>query len=508
MDYLEHVMKAWEIKAGQLSIGKKKYSRAVEIFNDYLDRDFKLETDENTYEKRHFLNYEDKNNLRLACKPFFEKLKKDDTVYLFPDSSDSIMITTDKNKIKAIKKTVEKDIKESVEPEKAKVDVYKTTFDRTLKEAFNFLGFDAEIMGYTSKSLLLLTANMGLKTYRVNVDGKALELKMVRNEHIDWDYLKEQRKNNNADFTLIVGPSFSSEDIEKKAASENFSILRVEELLKLIKQHAKFPFTLTQMKKLFKNKGDITEPLNKLIKENRERKILLKNIKNILGEMYKIQNEKGYFTYKKLKNRDEIKELHISKKDFEYIVKLLQIPFVNGIKKIKNKGYVLTLRKENVAEIFSHISGKLNGYGKTEELNEVARKKMGKKTMDKPATEYHRWKINGESVIAFKGNNVESQDTCPVEHFKNIIKKIILSFNDYNVVDSDIIYSFLRDEKLGNNRPFRWQDDKYKIRMTLGILELERIIKWTGATMPVQYKLNVPLKELVEWTRKTIFSKS
>lgn len=41
-------------------------------------------------------------------------------------------------------------------------------------------------------------------------------------------------------------------------------------------------------------------------------------------------------------------------------------------------------------------------------------------------------------------------------------------------------------------------------RMTLGILEIEDLIKWTGSKRPIEYKLNVPIEKIDRWAHKNI----
>jgi hypothetical protein len=40
--------------------------------------------------------------------------------------------------------------------------------------------------------------------------------------------------------------------------------------------------------------------------------------------------------------------------------------------------------------------------------------------------------------------------------------------------------------------------------MTMGILEIEGLIKWTGSKRPIEFKLNVPIEEIENWVSKNI----
>ena len=62
----------------------------------------------------------------------------------------------------------------------------------------------------------------------------------------------------------------------------------------------------------------------------------------------------------------------------------------------------------------------------------------------------------------------------------------------------------LEGQGLSPDRPFKGKPEEYKIRMALGILEREELIKWTGSKRPIEYKLSVPIEKIREWIAKNI----
>ncbi len=40
--------------------------------------------------------------------------------------------------------------------------------------------------------------------------------------------------------------------------------------------------------------------------------------------------------------------------------------------------------------------------------------------------------------------------------------------------------------------------------MTLGILEIEGLIKWTGSKRPIEYKLNISIDEIEKWVEENL----
>ena len=77
------------------------------------------------------------------------------------------------------------------------------------------------------------------------------------------------------------------------------------------------------------------------------------------------------------------------------------------------------------------------------------------------------------SVVAL-GNKVNPYTHyCPTEHFLKIISLIVESYQTQNVISAETIFSLLEGKDLVPNRPFKGRAEDYKIRMALGILEME-----------------------------------
>jgi len=94
MEYIEKKIVSWEIEYGQIAILVKDYGRAIELFNNYLNINFDLETSKGNFRNKHFLD--DGNRLRLACKPFFSKLNVGDTICIQPLNQNTVKIFKEK----------------------------------------------------------------------------------------------------------------------------------------------------------------------------------------------------------------------------------------------------------------------------------------------------------------------------------------------------------------------------------------------------------------------------
>jgi len=198
--------------------------------------------------------------------------------------------------------------------------------------------------------------------------------------------------------------------------------------------------------------------------------------------------------------------------DIENIIQLLRIPFINAISEIDKNKFVFTLEKRDLSNTFFQISQLISSRPlitttkviseeptdtKTdvEQIDEIEERTIG--------TKYYKWTIRGTSLFATAREENPYEHSCPVDHFKTIMSKIIEAFENQNVINNDIIYQALVDQELSPNRVFKGKAEEYKIRMILGVLELEGLTKWTGSLRPIEYTLDKPLTDLIKWSNET-----
>jgi hypothetical protein len=377
-----------------------------------------------------------------------------------------------------------------------------TDFEESIKDAFIFLGFEGELIGGKGDTDVLLTANIGQMSYKVNVDGKTSKSGKIIDRQIDWISLRDHKKKNKANFVVLVGPSFSGGNLEERAEEYNVLLLKTDDLIKLLEAHSKFPFTLAELRDFFTGKGGRSSQLEDLLTQNLLRRNLLEQFKIILEEMRSLQDRLGYFTFDSLAGREKIEQLEIEPDDIDYIIRLLELPFINGVKKISENRYILTIKIRDISNIFYHISHLLV-LTKDEEEQDIE----AKETKDKVLTEktigskYFKWYKKGQSVVSVARAENPYEHHCPINHFQTILEKIPDGFESQNLINTELIFSKLEGQNLSPGRLFKGKTEDYKIRMTLGILEIEGLIKWTGSKRPIEYKLNVPLEKLKEWIR-------
>ena len=380
-------------------------------------------------------------------------------------------------------------------------------FEIALTDAFNFLGFKAKTIGGKSDTDVLLTANIGKESYKVDVDGKTSKKDIIQDAQINWPSLKDHKIKNNSDFVVVIGPGFAGGNLEKRAKEFEIGLLTTNELVKIVEAHSKYPFTLLELKDLFAEFGSLSEQVNDLISQNQTRREFLEKFKTIIEEIEKLQNTRlGYFTFESLAGREKIQELEIELEDIEHVIQLLKIPFINAIKEIEPNKFVFTLEKKDLSNTFFQISllvGEKKSVLTTTETKE--KEVVIEETKERVlGTKYFQWQIQDSSIIATARQENPYEHYCPTDHFKTILSKILEAFEQQNIINNDTIFQLLVDKELSSNRVFKGKAEEYKIRLTLGILELEGLLKWTGSLRPIEYTLEKPITELKMWITERI----
>ena len=129
-------------------------------------------------------------------------------------------------------------------------------FEHAVRDAFEFLGFDAEHLGKSGKTDVLLFAPLGQSdSYRVAVDAKTTGNGVLGDGQVDWKTLEEHRVKHNADFSLLVGPSPSQGRLMERAENSKVVVLSANQLAGLCRQHAKNPQGLEIYRSLFETPG-------------------------------------------------------------------------------------------------------------------------------------------------------------------------------------------------------------------------------------------------------------
>jgi hypothetical protein len=380
-------------------------------------------------------------------------------------------------------------------------------FEQAIADAFTFLGMEAQVIGGPGDTDVLLTANIGNESYKVSVDGKTSKSGKISENQINWFSLRDHRKKNQAQFVLVVGADFAGGALIDRAKEHGgVSLLETDDLIRLMQAHSTFPLTLIELKDVFKEHSEVASQVEDLISQSSARRNMLKQFRAVVEAMHDVQDGKvGYFTLQSVAAKEKIEDSDIELAAIESIISLLQLPFINGISSQSDNKYLMTIKTTDLANIFHQVSSILI----EEEDEEAGGKAAEESTGNEPpktqkGTKYFRWEISKNTVRAWAREKSPYLHNCPLNHFKTIVRTILLIFQGQNLINKDLIYVQLQKTELSPNRPFKGAPEEYKIYMALGILELDGLLKWTGSKRPVEYTLNRSLGDLEQWCKNKL----
>ena len=226
-----------------------------------------------------------------------------------------------------------------------------TEFELAVRNGFGFLGFDAEHLGGSGLTDVLLTARLGRgASYRVAVDAKTSLSGTLTDRQVDWITLSEHRQNHAADFSMVIGPSPSGRRLLTRAQEQAVAILSAEELADLCSSHAAQPLALADYKSLFETggKADLSGVKHRSTEANRLG-ALAKRLLDAIGDE---AEHLGPRTARDLLGRlyrDEGTPA-ATEPEIRDILASLASPLVNAIQGDPESGYVLSCSPTVTAE--------------------------------------------------------------------------------------------------------------------------------------------------------------
>lgn len=389
-----------------------------------------------------------------------------------------------------------------------------TEFEKDLAEAFKFLGFETVHLGKSSTTDVLITANIGRHKYKATVEAKTSKNEKIVDALINWDSILDHKKNENADYSIIVGCDFAKHNLTKRAEEKNVTLLKTEQLIKILEQHAKYPFSLLELKEVFNNYGLVTQEVNKILKSNSKKRTLIENVNTFVDYIIELQNDEfGYFSVDSLLGISELRGIKNRKEKFESLIDLLKNPLINAVVENeydKNK-FIMTQSKKDLANLFMQLSQILYNESKNEETqNEIPEiekenpKIEPEKIQEKKelGTPYFKWVKEDNKIRVFARKNKEYDYSCSIENFTLTVQFISDVFKKEDVIYTAQISKMVKKDE---NIAKMMQNKEYIILavvLTMAVLEIEDFIRWTGSKHPKNFKLNAEPKEIKQWLKK------
>jgi predicted RNA-binding protein with PUA-like domain len=131
-------------------------------------------------------------------------------------------------------------------------------FEHAVRDAFAYLGFQAERLGGAGKTDVLLDARLGADdSYRAIVDCKTSGTGSVGDAQVDWVTLAEHKIKHDAHHVVLVAPNPAGSRLFDRATQQGVTVISADDLAGLCRQHAKAPLGLDDYRALFAHGGRV-----------------------------------------------------------------------------------------------------------------------------------------------------------------------------------------------------------------------------------------------------------
>ena len=227
-----------------------------------------------------------------------------------------------------------------------------------VRDAFRFLGFDAEKLGGAGKTDVLVSAPMGRDdSYSVTIDAKTVGSGSLGYGQVDYLTLDVHRKQHKADYSMLVGPNPSGKRLMNLAVDQGVAVLSTEQLADLCIQHASAPLGLESYRTLFDTGGavDMT-PIKQAAQD-------LTRLRDLAAELCAKLVEKtsafGPLNAGQLLVMLDQPDKPSSAQEIQQVLDTLASPLVGAIQGTADKGYVLATAPRVIQQRLQQLGDQL-----------------------------------------------------------------------------------------------------------------------------------------------------
>lgn len=228
-------------------------------------------------------------------------------------------------------------------------------FELAVRDAFAYLGFQADMLGGSGRTDVLLTARLGPSdSYKVTVDAKTVGAGRLTDGQVDWATLVEHREKEEAAHSLLVGPEPSGARLFSRAEGHGVTVLSARQLAEQCRRHAQAPLGLADHRALFTTHGeaDLTEITSRAAEFRRIRRIAA-DICQMLAQREAIVG------YHRARDLWMLQPQTATKTEFQSVLDTLASPLVGAVHGDPEKGYVLATNPEVVTLRLTLLSEEL-----------------------------------------------------------------------------------------------------------------------------------------------------
>ncbi len=226
-----------------------------------------------------------------------------------------------------------------------------------IRDAFRFLGFDAEKLGGSGKTDVLVKAPLGSDdSYSVTIDAKTVGAGSLGDGQVDWVTLDDHRKQHNADYAMLIGPNPSGSRLMNRAVDKSVAVLSTEQLADLCIQHASAPLGLETYRALFDTGGAVNMATIEIAAQD------LIRLRDLAAELCaKLTESTGAFGSLTAPQLMVMLDKPSSAQEIQQVLDTLASPLVGAIQGTADKGYALASAPRVIQQRLQQLGDQLAG---------------------------------------------------------------------------------------------------------------------------------------------------
>lgn len=224
-----------------------------------------------------------------------------------------------------------------------------------VRDAFQLLGFDAEKLGGSGKTDVLVKAPLGRDdSYSVTIDAKTVGAGSLGDGQVDWVTLDDHRKQHSANYSMLVGPNPSGKRLMDRAVAKTVAVLSTDQLAELCLQHADAPLGLQSYRALFETGGAVdTSPIKNEVQNLTRLRDLAAEICGNLAERTKAVGP--------IRASQLLMVLghSTSESEIQQVLDTLASPLFGAIQGTADKGYILATAPRVIQQRLQQLGSQL-----------------------------------------------------------------------------------------------------------------------------------------------------
>jgi hypothetical protein len=232
-------------------------------------------------------------------------------------------------------------------------------FEAAIKAAFKVLGFEAEHIGGPGEADVVAEAMLGEDGFSLVIDAKTCQPGAPKGD-IHYDALKSHQEQHEADYAIVIAPSFSKGATIDHAIKQGIGLLTTSQLIALVEESQQRAISLYRLKGLLGQKGSVNIDVSTQDQVWEDRMLAVRAVLDMLEKHQRVEASSGPVTtaavFWLLKGTGK----KLPEKLVADAIEFLSNP-VLGVLEKRAEGYVLTTPANKAAVRIAAVSRGLTG---------------------------------------------------------------------------------------------------------------------------------------------------